>query len=192
MSYDEYLTAITTVNMLTAKASDESSRIDNQLESAIAEAHAHPRAAVKETEYSKRTIHAQQSAGRDALKTIDQEGLLPARVRPGRSAGPTTQAELEKLVEQHRFAVGRLEAAVRQYRQAVQDDIERRQAAAQREAEERSRRRAEAEATAARDREAEEVGMKIAALAAKRRQTIIVSSAVGLGILILGLVLLAL
>lgn len=162
-TYHDYRAALETLAKLGRDQQTHLTAVSNRLDAATAAAHDIPRQAVKQTEAAKNRITQQQATGRASLARIGQDGLLPARVRPTKTAGATSGTELDRLVRAHATAVGRLDAAVRSYEQAVKADDARRQAEAQREAEERSRKRAEALAEERRRAEAARVAAEKAA-----------------------------
>ena len=186
--YDELVRSIVAMGQT---RSSEEARITAKREAEVAEAHDIPRRAAKESDAAKTRVHRQHEAGRALLGGIEQESLLPARVRPGKVAGGVTKDGLDRLVRGHAAAVDRLGAAVESYEQAMRSDALRRQAAAQAEAEAAARRRREAEEAERlrleeeRRRQAEAAA---AAAAKARRQQIIMAVAIAAVLLVIVLI----
>lgn len=170
--YDELVRAVAALGHT---RSIEQARIRAKREADVAEAHDIPRKAAKESDAAKTRVHRQHEAGRASLGSIEQESLLPARVRPGKAAGGVTKDGLDRLVRGHAAAVDRLAAAVAAYEQAMRADAIRRQTAAQEAAEAASRRRRQEQEAERRRleeerRRAEEERRRQADAAAKARQ----------------------
>ncbi len=187
-TYDDYRQALGTLAQLGRDHRGQDATVQKQLDTATAAAHEIPRQAVKQTEAAKARINQQQNIGRAALARIDQEGLLPARVRPAKAAGVTSATELDRLVATHTTAVERLNTVVRNFERATQEEAARRQAEAQREAEQRSRQRAAAQAE---ERRRAEEARLAAEKATRQRQLIIKASVVAAVLLLILIALLA-